>query len=206
MKSLTRKCKTVVVVVTSIVCFIVVNEPVGAQGINPRASGALRRNERMQRQNEAYERDKLERELAHGPEQPRGRKSEADAVQAKQDFEKLQNNYNRIVLAMASKEGINREAVLEDVAEIKKAAARLKAKLALPISANVEQKSEQTVVPDFSDSLLLLRQHIYDFLTNPLFDAPVTYKVDAAKKASGDLEKIIKVSEMIGKQGGPDRR
>ena len=202
MRSLNEKCKTVVVAVSSIVCLIVITDrPVGAQSINPRASGALRRNERMQRQNEEYERDRLERELANGPE-PRGRKNEADAVQAKQDFEKLQNNYNRIVLAMASKEGIQRHAVLANVAEIRKAAARLKARLALPVLAKVEEKTEQSAEQGFPDSLLKLQQHIYDFLTNPLFDTPAAYKVDAAKKASADLEKIIKVSETIGKQSG----
>jgi len=201
MKSHYTKCKTFVVAASSIVCFITITEgPVDAQGINQRASGALRRNERMQRQNEAYERDRLERELANGREYPRARKSEADAIQAKQDFQKLQNNYNRIVLAMASKEGIQRETVLTDVAEIRKAAARLKTRLALPVLAKVEEQPEQKAEPGFPDSLLKLGQHLYDFLTNPLFDSPAAYKVDAAKKASFDLEKIIKVSETIGKQ------
>ena len=202
MKSLYEKCNTVVVAVGLVLCFLVITDgPVGAQGVSSKASGALRRNERMQRQNEQYQRDKFERELANGPEHPRGRRNEADAVQAKQDFEKLQNNYNRLVLAMASKEGIQREAVITDVAEIRKAAARLKTRLALPVLANVEGKAEEAE-PDFPDSLLKLRQHIYDFLTNPLFDSPATYKVDAAKKASVDLEMIIKVSETIRKQSG----
>ena len=203
MKSLIEKCKTVVVAVSSIVCFIVITDgPVDAQSVNSRASGAIRRNERMQRQNEEYDRDRLEWELANGPEHPRGRKNVADALQAKQDFEKLQNNYNRIVLAMASREGFKREAVLADVAEIRKAASRLKARLALPVLAKSEEKTEQSVGPVFPDSILKLSQHIYDFLTNPLFDTPAAYKVDAAKKASVDLEKILKVSETIGKQSG----
>lgn len=202
MKSLKKQCKTVVVAGSLIGWFIVIADgPAAAQGTNPRISGAVRRADRMQRQNEEYERDRLERELANGPERPRARKNEADAVQAKQDFEKLQNNYNRIVLAMASRESIQREEVLADVAEIRKAAARLKTRLALPVLANVEEKAEQAVAPGFADSLLALRQHIYDFLTNPLFDSPAAYKVDEAKKASVDLEKIIKVSEAIGKQG-----
>ena len=203
MKSLIEKCKTVVVAVSSLVCFIVITDgPVDAQSVNSRASGAIRRNERMQRQNEEYDRDRLEWELANGPEHPRGRKNVADALQAKQDFEKLQNNYNRIVLAMASSEGFKREAVLADVAEIRKAASRLKARLALPVLAKGEEKTEQSVGPLFPDSILKLSQHIYDFLTNPLFDTPAAYKVDAAKKASVDLEKILKVSETIGKQAG----
>ena len=202
MKSLNELCKTVVVAGSLIVCFIVIAQvPSAAQSTNPRISGAVRRADRMQRQNEEYERDRLERELANGPERPRARKNEADAVQAKQDFEKLQNNYNRIVLAMASRESIQREAVLADVAEIRKAAARLKTRLALPVVAEVEEKAEQRVEPVFPDAILKLSQHIYDFLTNPLFDSPAAYKVDEAKKASVDLEKIIKVSETIGKQG-----
>lgn len=202
MKSFHRKCKTVLVVL-SVACFVVISdESANAQSTNPRISGAIRRADRMQRQNEEYERDRLERELANGPEKPRGRKNEADAVQAKQDFEKLQNNYNRIVLAMASKDSIQRDAVLADVAEIRKAAARLKTRLALPLLAKVEEKTEQSAEPIFPDSILKLSQHIYDFLTNPLFDSPAAYKVDAAKKASVDLEKIIRVSETIGKQSG----
>ena len=207
MKSLYEKCKTVVVAVGLVACFVLmsngtVDGTVCAQGINPRASGAIRRAERMQRQNENYERDKLERELKNGPERSSSRRNEADAVQVKQDFEKLQATYNRIVLAMASKTGVQREAVLEDVAEIKKAAVRLKVKLALPESEQVEQKAAQTVLLGLPDSLLKLRKHIYDFLTNPLFDSPNAYKVDEAKKASGDLERIIEVSETIGKQAG----
>ena len=200
MNSFHRKCK-IVLVVLSVACFIVISdESANAQSTNPRISGAVRRADIMQRQNEKYERDRLERELANGPEKPRGRKNEADAVQAKQDFEKLQNNYNRIVLAMASKDDIQREAVLADVAEIRKAATRLKTRLALPVLAKAEEKTEQSVEPIFPDSILKLSQHIFDFLTNPLFDSPAAYKVDAAKKASVDLEKIIKVSETIGKQ------
>ena len=201
MKTLNEKCKAVVIGVGSVTCLILITaEPLNAQGMNPRAIGAARRAERMQRQNDRYERDKLERELANGPEHARIRKNEAAAIQAKQDFVKIQTNYNRIVLAMASKESMQRETVLADVAEIKKAATRLKTKLALPISADVEQKAEQTVVPDFLESLLKLQQHIYDFLTSPLFDSPPAYKVDAAKKAASDLDRIIKVSETIGKQ------
>ena len=201
MKSLYENCKTVVIAVGAVTCLMVITtEPVKAQGTNPRATGALRRAERMQRQNERYERDRLERELANGPEHARSRKNEADVAQAKQDFEKLQSNYNRIVLAMASEDGVQRKEVVEDVAEIKKAATRLKSKLALPISADVAQNAEQTVVPEFSESLLRLRQHLYDFLTNPLFDSPPVYKVDAAKKASVDLDGIIKFSETIRKQ------
>ncbi|HKO60619.1 MAG TPA: hypothetical protein VJV03_05625 [Pyrinomonadaceae bacterium] len=202
MKTLNEKCKAVVIAIGSVTCLIVITtEPVNAQGINPRAIGAVRRSERMQRRNDPYERDKLERQLANGPEHSRLRKNEADAIQAKQDFVKIQTNYNRIVLAMASKESIQRRTVLADVAEIKKAAARLKTKLALPIAADVEQKAEQPVVPDFFESLLKLQLHIYDFLTSPLFDSPPAYKVEAAKKASSDLDRIIKVSEAIGKSG-----
>lgn len=201
MKTLNEKCKAVVIAVGSVTCLILITtEPANSQGTNPRASGAARRVETMQRQNDSYERNNLEREMANGPGRARSRKNEADAVQAKQDFGKLQSNYNRILLAMASKEGIQRDAVLSNVVEIRKAAARLKSKLALPISADVEQKTEQTVARDFSESLLKLQHHIYDFLTNPLFDSPPAYNVDAAKKASSDLDWIIKVSETIRKQ------
>lgn len=203
MKSLYENSKTVVLTLGSLACLTVITDaPVRAQSTNPRATGAARRVERMQRQNENYERDKLEREMERGRATPGNHRKQADAVQLKQDFEKLQSTYNRIVLVMASNQGLQPEAVLEDVAEIKKAAVRLKTKLALPQSEKVEPKATQTVPPGLAESLLKLRQHIYDFLTSPLFDSPGAYRVDEAKKASGDLEKIIEVSESIGKQAG----
>ena len=141
MKSLYENSKTVVVALGSLACFtVIIDAPVRAQSPNPRATGAARRVERMQRQNESYEREKLEREMANGRARPNNHRNEAEALQLKQDFEKLQSTYNRIVLVMASNQGLQPEAVLEDVGEIKKAAARLRAKLALPESDEVEQK------------------------------------------------------------------
>ena len=201
MKSLPKKCKTAVVTVGSITCLMIITDgAVNAQRVNARATGASGRIERMQRQKNSYERDQLERQRANASEHPRTRKKEADAFQAKQDFLKLQTNYNRMVLAMGSKELIQGETLLADVAEIEKAATRLRTKMALPISADVELASEPTVESGTSDSLLKLLQHIHDFLTNPLFDSPPAYKVEAAKKASIDLHKIIRISETIRKQ------
>lgn len=201
MRSFCVNCKSAVIALGAAACFVIaVDGSVCAQGINPRATGASRRAEKMQRQNEEYERDNLEREMATGPHRPSGRRNEAATAQVKQDFEKLQTSYNRIVLAMASRQGLNRDAVLEDVAEVKKTASRLKAKLALPKSEDDERKEAlNTEGLTLANSLLKFRKHIYDFLTNPLFDTPAIYKIEEAKKAAGDLDKIIEVGDGIAK-------
>lgn len=206
MRSFCITCKTVAIALGAASCFVIaVDSRVSAQGINPRTAGAMRRAEKMQRQNEEYERDNLKREMETGSHKPNGRRNEAVTAQVKQDFEKLQAAYNRIVLAMASKGGFNLNSVLAEVADVKKHSTRLKSNLALPQPEDDGKKSVAKPQADgqIEESLLTLRKHIYDFITNPLFDAPAVYKIDEARKAGRDLERVIELSESFGKSTKP---
>lgn len=202
MRSLCITCKTVAIALGAASCFVITLDGTAcAQGINPRTAGAMRRAEKMQRQNEEYERDNLKREMETGPHKSNGRRNEAVTAQVKQDFEKLQAAYNRIVLAMATKESFNLNSVLAEVADVKKYSTRLKSNLALPQPEDDGKKSVAKPPADgqIEESLLSLRKHIYDFITNPLFDAPAAYKIDEARKAARDLENVIELSESIRK-------
>ena len=46
---------------------------------------------------------------------------------------------------------------------------------------------------------MILRQHIYDFITNPLFESPNVLDVEQSRKAGRDLDRIIELSESITK-------
>ena len=103
---------------------------------------------------------------------------------------------------MADKEGLDRQhdSIFRAVAEIKKYSTRLKTNLALPKpqqqKARVEIKNNQ-----IEESLMTLRKHIYDFVTNPLFESPGVLDLEQGRKASGDLDRILELSESITKGG-----
>ncbi len=197
MKSFCVQYQTLLVTIFAISSFFAIHVSAQAQSSpNPRAAGAIRREEKMQRQNEQYERDNLERELASGTRRPHAGKNSEALAQVKQDFEKLQARYNKIVLGMASKQGLDHHAVLQDVSDIKKSASRLKTNLALP-EPEVAHPKTTTVATPLEESLLKLQKFIYDFVTNPLFDNAAAYDVEQAKKAGADLREIIFVSQCI---------
>lgn len=178
--------------------------PAFAQGGGTRPTPVDRRMEHMTRQGEQYERDKLNSDLKGGANNPRDRKrAEALAAQVRHDFEVLQAGYNRIVIAMASKKGLDYDSVLGAVAEIRKCSHRLKNNLALPRPKGDEDKEVQgEAIPErVEESLLMLRKHVYSFVTSPLFEAPAVLDVEQAKKASRDLDRVIELSESIGKSG-----
>ena len=86
--------------------------------------------------------------------------------------------------------------------DIKKRASRLKSNLALPQPENNEpgQKKEGEIDDgQIKNLLLLLRRHILNFVTNPLFETSGPLDVDLSSKASRDLKKIVDLSERIRK-------
>ena len=183
--------------------------PAAAQRGGARPSSVERRVEQLNRQGEQYERDKLRRDLEGGEaaDDPRERKrSQAVAAQVREDFEHLQAAYNRIVLAMASKEGFQEQSIMPDLAEIKKCSTRLKGNLALPRPKGEGHKEPREAAAQparLEESLMVLRRHIYSFVTNPLFEAPGVLDVEQATKAGRDLDRIIELSEELRK--GADR-
>ena len=130
------------------------------------------------------------------------RRAQELAEQVRHDFEGLQAAYNDIVLAMSPKGSHDLDSILDSVGEVKKCAARLRTNLALPRAKDEEHKA-QTEAARTEDSLLLLRKHIYSFVTNPLFEAAPVLNVEQAGKAARDLEMILELSESIRRGGRP---
>jgi hypothetical protein len=175
-----------------------------AQSGGRSASSVGRRIEQLNRQSEQYERDKLSREVKGEADDPKERRrAQAVAAQVRHDFESLQTDYNRIVLAMASKEGFNYDSISGAVAEIKKCSTRLKDNLSLPRpkDAKEEEAGSNPATGQTEELLMTLRKHLYSFLTNPLFETPSVLDVEQAGKASRDLERVIELSKSLGKSG-----
>jgi hypothetical protein len=177
--------------------------PARAQG-GSRARSAERRVDTLNRQGEQYERDSLGRERK-GPADGAGdrRRAEDLTAQVKRDFEGLQAGYNKIVVAMASGERADPEAILDSVAEVERCAARLRNNLALPRAkgAKAEKRRGEAVAAQTEEPLLALRKHIYSFVTNPLFESPSVLDVEQAGKAGRDLDMILELSEVIRRSG-----
>jgi hypothetical protein len=210
MKEIYAEAKTVAVAIAAAVssgaalCFLMPTAGVAfAQGGDRRPTPVERRAEVLNRQGGEYELEKASRDLKGRSEKPTDRRRAQEvAEQIKHDFEGLQESHNQIVLFMADKEGLNRQhdSVFRAVAEIKKYSARLKTNLALPKpqqeKTRVEVNNEQ-----IEESLMTLRKHIYDFVTNPLFESRGVLDLEQGKKAGRDLDRIIELSESITKSG-----
>lgn len=176
-----------------------------AQGGGSRSRTAERRVDTLNRQGEQYERDKLGRER-EGPLDAAGerRRAQDRAAQVKRDFEGLQAGYNKIVLAMSSKERRDPDSILESVAEVERCALRLRNNLALPRpkGEKADKRGGGPGAAPPEESLLALRKHIYSFVTNPLFESPSVLDVEQAGKAGRDLDMILELSAALRKDGG----
>jgi hypothetical protein len=178
----------------------------GSRGTPP--SSIERREDLSNRQATEYEIERSSRELKKPRATAEDRKHAQDVTeQIKHDFGALQESHNQIVLFMAKKESLNRNesSVLREVAEIRKYAKRLKTNLALPKpkqeTSRVESSTEQ-----LEDSLMTLRQHIYNFVTNPLFATAGVLDLEQGRKASLDLDMIITISENITTSGSNEKQ
>jgi len=59
--------------------------------------------------------------------------------------------------------------------------------------------TNQLTEAEIKPLLVSLRSHIYNFVTNPLFETSGVIDVELSKKASNDLNQIIGFSESINK-------
>jgi len=173
-----------------------------AQGRPP--SSVERRIETINRQGEEYERDTQRRDMDGKNKINPADKKRAEQITAevKEDFERLQFVYNKIVIAMAGKQVLDYKFIADSTAELKKRASRLKTNLALPkIEEEIknEKKEIELTEAEIKPSLVSLRSHIYNFVTNPLFETSGVIDVELSKKASNDLNQIIGFSESINK-------
>jgi hypothetical protein len=165
----------------------------------PRPSSIQRRVEQLNRQGEQYERDNPDRDAAGGPNRKDRSESTALMARVRKDLEGLQANYNHIVIEMASRKTLPDNQILKAVTEIRDRSMRLKHDLALPQPKDEERKAPlNSAASDQGDAVLMaLREHIYRFLMNPIFEAPAVLDVEHGKKASRDLDKIIEISDNI---------
>lgn len=190
--------------VTSFLLMVSAGQSLAQRG-SPGAAAAGRRTDTLNRQGEQYERDNLGRE-SEGPADAAGarRRAQAVAEQVKRDFENLQDSYNKIVLAMAPEGHPDLDSILESVAEVGKSATRLRNNLALPKAGPDEGDKARGEVSaaKVEESLLELRKHIYNFVTNPLFEGSRVLDVGQARKAGRDLDMILKLSEGLRRSSG----
>lgn len=193
--------KTIAMLIaTAFGLLIAAESPAFAQS-GSRPSSIQRRVEQLNRQGEQYERDNAGRGTARGPNRS-GTESAAVTARIRKDLESLQAEYNHIVIAMASHKTLPDSQILNAVSEIRDCSIRLKQNLVLPQPK--DEKSKAPPVSIGSDqtnaSLMALREHIYRFLMNPMFEAPAVLDLEQGKKASRDLDKIIEVSDNISRQ------
>lgn len=161
-----------------------------------------RRVEIINRQSEQFERDRMSGELdGKNRKAANSKHNQAIKDQIKADFEAIQWAYNKIVVNLQSGGNIDRNFVLETTADVKKHAARLKENLALPEpekdAAKEAQAKEDLNLDNRRKSLQTLCRHIYNFVTNPIFNEPTGLDVNQVGKARREMDKIIELSEKI---------
>jgi len=172
---------------------------------SPRTTSPVdRRIETINRQTEQYDRDSERRDL-EGKNNNATDKKRAQQITAevKEDFEHIQLVYNKLVITMSGKAPLDYKFVAEATSEVKKRASRLKTNLALPKPKEEDedknQKKEELTEEQIKPSLMTLRNHIYSFVTNPIFETSGVVDVELSTKARRDLNQIIKLSESIEK-------
>lgn len=161
-------------------------------------SAIERRVETMNRQAKEYEREEMQRE-GNGKTKTDQNRRPAKVVQAEieEDLKGLQSHYNKIVTELQSKGEISSAFAKEPAASIKKHALRLKENLSLPNADEKENASPAMLAVDTRKSLSALCKHIYEFITNPIFETSTGLNVEHSAKARQSLETIIRFAEKI---------
>jgi hypothetical protein len=158
-----------------------------------------RRIEEINRQTTESERDALNRELRGDSKRTENAKQkQALREQIKKDLEGIQSEYNQIVLNLKPNADVSRDFLIETAGNIKGYAARLKINLALPEAKDEKSKDAPEEKPENArQTLLALCKHIYNFVTNPIFETPTGLDIEQSSRAQKDLEAIIQISEKI---------
>lgn len=158
-----------------------------------------RRIEQITRQSEQLERDRMNRELKTRPDSTQNLKQfEAVKAEIKEDLEAVQSAYNKIVLSMQSGGALRRDFVVETAGNIKKHTERLAENLLLP-EPKKDEKPE-LAAENFDrarKSLIALCRHIFNFITNPIFDSAKVLDLEQAAKARRELDIIVHLSGKI---------
>lgn len=179
-----------------IVTMPVFSPPVAAQ----RAPYPInRRLEELNRQSAENERDSLNRERRGDTKKPEhSKQNQALKEQIKKDFEGIQAEYNKIVLNLKPDAEPSPDFIAETAGNIKEYAARLKTNLALPqLKTEKEEAAPEANFDTPRQSLRALCKHIYNFVTNPIFETPTGLDIELSTRAQKDLEAIIHISDKI---------
>lgn len=145
-------------------------------------------------------RDELNREMQGRKPSPEAiRKAAAVKAEVKEDFESLQNEYNKLVTVLNSKESLNPAFVRETAERIHKHANRLKTNVVFPapLQSDSEEVKKADSLGDSRKQLRSMCEQIYLFVTNPIFENPNVLDIEAARKAASTLEAIINVSDRL---------
>jgi|GEM_PF-3537335 len=155
-----------------------------------------RRLDEIGRQIEKSQRDELGRELGSKPQSPEQlRRTAALKAQIKEDFESMQEQYNRLVTQLKLKKPLDREFVAGTAAVIHKHARRLRENVPFPKS-DPQAAISETARPNGDPSSLEaetanLCQKIHSFLTSPMFETTAVLDVNQAEKARSLLDEIL---------------
>jgi hypothetical protein len=158
-----------------------------------------RRIEEINRQSAENERDAMNRDLRGDSRKTENSKQrQALREQIKKDFEGIQAEYNKIVLNLKPNADVSRDFLIEAAGNIRERAARLKTNLALPETKDEKLKNApEEKTESVRQSLLALCKHIYNFVTNPIFETPTGLDIEQSSRAQKDLEAIIQISDKI---------
>ena len=166
--------------------------------IQAQSGSAPRRTDPVLReQQRQFEFQMIEAALERSQVRPGARKHPLVLAQIKEDFLRIQVIDRELRQTTSPKQALNFRLITKSVSEIRKRAARLKTKLALPESEEIVErlKVEPGMEPEqLRLSLLVLSDSIYEFVSNPLFLSAKVVDTRLSAKARQDLEQIIELS------------
>lgn len=121
-------------------------------------------------------------------------------AQIKEDFENIQKLELQIIKTYTTGKKINYLKISESATEISKRAARLNTNLFLTKSETDKKNPSEIKAQNVRDLIVDLDNKITDFINNPIFKNNNLVDSKASEKAQGDLEKIIKISDLMAQQ------
>ncbi|HEY0375896.1 MAG TPA: hypothetical protein VGC87_02970 [Pyrinomonadaceae bacterium] len=133
------------------------------------------------------------------------RAEEAAAEQMREDFKVLQIRRNNLARHLLSEKPFDYKLIAGEAEEINRRASRLKTHLLreVPEGEKKEEKKEvEIAAAQMKDALLTLVKRIDSFTENPVFKVPDVVDVQQSAKADRDLQRVILLSDGIGKTAG----
>ncbi|MBX7172227.1 MAG: hypothetical protein K1X72_14775 [Pyrinomonadaceae bacterium] len=118
-------------------------------------------------------------------------------AQIKDDFENIQKLELQIIQTYTTGKKINYQKISESATEISKRAARLNTNLFLPKTEQDQKAPNEIKAKNVRDLIVDLDNKIGDFINSPIFKNNNLVDSKASEKAQGDLENIIKISDLM---------